>query len=335
MKKKKKKKILYLSLIAITILLISGLAITLIFFNSDKDTGNENNKKKTESTATPLLYEVTKEGSENKLYLLGSIHAADDRAYPLPDKILNAYKESDYLAVEFDMVSYTYDYNAQTTDLQKLLCQNGETLKDTISPETYDMLIKYMKENNIYNNMYEYYRPVLLYSLISNEITSKSNLNSNKGIDMYFLKQAKKDNKEILEVESSEYQYNLLSNFPDELFDLLIRFYISYESASIKSTKQLYEAWLEGNGEKLTKLLNSETELNEGLEKYENGEKLIKNYNEVLMYNRNNEMSKKAEQYFQEGKNVFIVVGAAHIVGDTGMTTQLANIGYKVKIVEY
>lgn len=333
--KKKKKKILYLSLIAIAILLISGLATFLIFFNKDKETEKENNNKKPESTATPLLYEVTKEGSENKLYLLGSIHAADDRAYPLPDKVLNAYKESDYLAVEFDMVAYTYDYNAQTTDLQKLLCQNGETLKDTMYPETYDMLIKYMEENNIYNNMYEYYRPVLLYSLISNEITSKSDLSSNKGIDMYFLKQAKKDDKEILEVESSEYQYNLLASLPDELFDLLIRFYISYESASIKSTKQLYEAWLEGNSEKLTKLINSETELNEGFEEYENGEELMKDCNEKLMYTRNNEMSKKAEQYFQEGKNVFIVVGAAHIVGDTGMATQLANMGYDVKVVEY
>jgi len=54
-------------------------------------------------------------------------------------------------------------------------------------------------------------------------ITKKAGLNSYDGIDIHFLKKARDDNKEILEVESVTFQYELLTGFSDELYDLIIK----------------------------------------------------------------------------------------------------------------
>ena len=39
-----------------------------------------------QNSSTPLFYKITKDKSDTTIYLLGSIHAADETAYPLPEK---------------------------------------------------------------------------------------------------------------------------------------------------------------------------------------------------------------------------------------------------------
>lgn len=330
--KNKKKKIILISVI--TLLIITGVIVFVLLFNGDEKK-SEKEEENNDIASTPLLYEVTKEGTDNKIYLFGSIHVSDDRAYPLPDAVLSAYSESDYLAVEFDLIAYSNDMEKQISTLQTLLCENGQTVKDLLKSDTYDMMVSYLKENNVYNSMYDYYKPALFYSLVSNVQTDKSGLDSDKGIDMYFLKKAKEDGKEILEVESADYQYNMLASFPNELFDFMIKYSIDYESILVLYTKNLYELWLTGDAESLSKFIKSDSETEYDYEGYENLEEIMNNYNETLIDQRNVEMANKAEEYFNNGKDVFFVVGAAHIVGDDALVDLLTERGYSVKEVNY
>ena len=330
---KKRSSIIF---IAVGLLLIIASIIILILpSSSDKNNSSDGNEEKKKVPSTPLLYEVSKEGSENKIYLFGSIHVADDRAYPLPNAVMNAYKSSDYLAVEFDLIAYEEDLEAQMNSLKILLCDEGQTVKDLLKSDTYDKMVSYLKENKVYNSIYDSYKPVLFYSLITNIQAEKSELDSTKGIDMYFLNQAKEDKKEILEVESSDYQYKMLSSFPNELFDFLITYSIENDALSIASTKQLYETWLKGNEQELATLLGNGSNEDYSYDGYDNLEEIMKNYENVLVTQRNNEMTDKAEGYFNEGKNVFFVVGAAHIVGDDALVDLLTERGYSVKKVNY
>lgn len=333
----KKRKIITISIITILTLLIGGLTIFFVLTGKDNKNSPTQEEKK-ESTSTPLLYEVTKENSDTKIYLFGSIHVANDKAYPLPNKILEAYKTSDFIAVEFDMIEFSTDFSAQTEAAQKFLCPDGKKLKDVMYEDSYNLLINYLKENNQYNSLYEYYRPVMFYSIIQNIMVEKTKLDSNKGIDMYFLKQAKKDKKEILEIESAQYQYDLLSSFPDKLFDLLIKYSIKNEEQMIKDTKDLYDAWLTGNKEKIIESSTdgNEEDFEEGFEEYDDDlEIIIADYSERLITKRNIEMLEKVKQYFKEEKNVFVVVGAAHIVGDGALVELLTSNDYNVTQINY
>lgn len=303
---------------------------------SEKTDKEENSDKKKESESTPLLYKVTKEGTDTTMYLFGSIHLADDRAYPLPEKVMNAYNTSDYLAVEFDMITYANDYKKQVESLQTLVLTDGTMVTDHLSDETYQLMVEYLKENNLYNSMYDYYKPAIHYSLISSVQTELSELDSDLGIDMYFLEKAHKENKEILEVESATSQYEMLGSLPDELYDFLISSSIIYEESMIKETNDLYEAWLKGDAQYIVELSSSEdAELLDDYEDYEKLVSLLEDYDKALIDDRNVSMTEKATEYFEEGKNVFFVVGLAHIVGEGAIAENLQKLGYSVELVEY
>ena len=300
----------------------------------------ENNKKKElekelANYSTPLLYKVTKEDNNQTIYLFGSIHLANDDAYPLPNEVMNAYNNSDYLAVEFDLISFNKDFQAQMNMASQMLLSGDKTIKDVLTEETYNLLISYLEENNSYVNVYEYYGPAFFYSLISNIIYEKTGLETNRGIDMYFLDLATTQEKKILEMESADYQTEMLLSFSDELYDLLINYSIEYEEESIKATNDLYNAWTKGNEETLAELLSEEVdkELANELLGSEKSLTLIEEYEEKLVTQRNKKMTETITNYFTEDKNVFVVVGLAHIIGDDGIANQLQEKGYKVEKV--
>ncbi len=337
--KKNNKKILIIGFI-----FLLAIAGGLFYVFKDKILSNNNQEveKKKEATATPLLYEVTKNDEDTKLYLFGSIHAADDRAYPMQDKIMEAYNSSEYLAVELDLIALQKDLNMQFELVMSFLCENGKKLKDYLSPDGYETIIKYMKDNDIYNESYEMYRPGLIYSLISNVTVEKSKLDVSKGIDMYFLSEAKNDKKQILEIESAQMQYNLLASMPDELYEFIILSYISQENQEVEELVDLYESWLKGN---VDDFIDNNDDLDidkikEGLTEEEKIEfdktlELLNTFNDAMINNRNTDMTDVVDNYFKEGKNVFVVVGVAHIVGENGLANELANLGYNVNLIDY
>lgn len=288
------------------------------------------------ATATPLLYEVSKEGIDNKIYLFGSIHAADERAYPMQNKVMEVYNNSDYLAVELDLMAFKSDLSAQMEMLQMFLCENGKTLKDYLSSEGYAIIVEYMKDNDIYISTYEMYRPAMIYSLLSNVTIEKSKLDSKKGIDMYFLSEAKKDKKEILEIESAQMLYNLLSSLPDELYELIILSYIEQEEQEISDLKELYEGWLSGDVKSLSSSDDFDIDkIKVGKFEFDKEMELLNDFNNELINNRNDGMNSVIDNYFKEGKNVFVVVGAAHVVGDNGLVNSLVKSGYNVSLIDY
>lgn len=336
MKRKNKKVLIGISMMIILLILVLAYLLLSIKNEEHKHT-NDNNQILEKEKITPLLYEVTKDNSSNKIYLFGSIHAADDRAYPLPKEVLSAYSKSNYLAVEFDIIDFSSSLKEQMDALKLLLYEDGRTIQDSLSEETYELLIPYLEENDLYIPAYEYYRPALQYSLVSNAQTIKSGLDSDKGIDMYFLEEAKEDEKEILELESAFQQYGLLTNFPDELFDMLIKYSIMYDKELIKETKELYESWLDGDIKKLTEQTSEEVdeEILKEFNEYSNLPEMVDNYNDKLITQRNIQMANNTDKYFLEEKNVFLVVGLAHIIGEDGIVELLEEKGYTVTQIKY
>lgn len=336
-----KNKKLWLFGIILFILFLGGSFF--IFKNLDKKNNNDDikqnevEKEESKKFATPLLYEVTKKGSENKIYLFGSIHVADDRVYPMQDKIIEAYKNSDYLAVEFDLIKYEKDLQEQIDTMTLLAYSDGTTIKEHMYEDSYNLMVNYLKENKMYNSLYDYYKPALFYSLISNVQAIKSELDAEKGIDMYFLEKAKKDKKEIIELESAMYQYNMLASFPDEMYDYMIKYSILNDEYMVESTKKLYEAWLVGNVDDIIMYSMGEDEYVEQgtYDEYKNVDSLMEDYNEKLIYVRNREMTEKIDDYFKDDKDIFLVVGIGHIVGEDGIVDLLTELDYNINLIAY
>ncbi len=301
------KKVKYLLLI---------LCFCLIFSGCSK-------KKELEKQGTtPLLIEVTKDGYNSKLYLFGSIHAADDTMYPLSDKIINAYQGSDYVAAEFDLIEYMNDMSSQISGILPFMYSNNKSIKDDISDDLYKKVQVILEDADLYSSLYDRYKPIIWMGLVENAVINNSALDEQKGIDMYFLNKAKEDKKEIIELESANYQYGILSSFDIPMQVYLLEEIVNNYDASLNQMKDLYELYKKGNKEDLENLLFSDEEMNE----YD------KIYNNALITVRNEKMTKLLEEYFAQDKNFFCTVGLAHIIGDNGIANLLKQDGYKVEV---
>ena len=277
------------------------------------------------SNSTPLLLEVTKEGSENILYLFGSIHAGEETMYPLPNYVMNAYKKSDIVAVEFDIIEYEKDMSTQLSLASKMMNPDSKTIKDYIDEDTYDRAVEILKDAGLYSPLFDNYNPMMWQSLVENAVIIDINLNTSFVIDSYFLKQAKEDNKNILELESAELQYDILFGFDTDVQVYLLEQSIDGYELSKSSLKQLYEAYKKGDKGVLEKVLFIETE---------EDNPYMEEYNNQLITVRNINMTTSLEKAFENGNNVFCTIGLAHIIGEGGIADLLEQKGYSIRVLK-
>ena len=329
MEKKNKTLKIIIILVTVIALLVGGFFGYKALTNNSKE--KENKEEKTEEIK-PLLYEVTKEGSNNKIYLFGSIHASKSSELVFPNYIMKAYNDSNYLACEFDIIKYNNDFEKTMNDVMKMKYQDNTTVKDHMKEENYKKMVDFLKEKGLYSELYEVYRPVFFETLISQLAVEEAGLSAEEGVDQYFLKKAKKDKKEILEVESSDFQNNLFLESPDELYELIIVDVIDNYKENISLLKKVYEYWKKGNADKLLELDNEDIDIKDNYT--EQQIEYINNYNKKIVDDRNVSMTEKVEEYFNDNKDVFFMVGDFHIIGDTGIVKQLEKKGYNVKQVK-
>lgn len=280
---------------------------------------------KEDNEITPLFYKIS-DKNNTTIYLLGSIHAADDTIYPLNDTIMNSFNDSDYLAVEVDTLSLQNNFDLSLKLAEKMMYNDSTTIKNHIGDELYNKMVNFLKEKKSYSSLYDNYKPVFFESLFENLIINDAMLKSESGIDTYFLSLASENNKKILEVESAEFQYNLLLNTPLELDKIMIEEYIDNYDLNVSQMKDLYELWKKGDKEQLENILiNSESQ-----NATEEEKKLMENYNQSLIIDRNYGMANVLENYFEKKQNVFCVVGLGHVIGDEGIINLLQKRGYDV-----
>ena len=283
----------------------------------------------------PLLYKVTDENG-NVIWLFGSIHVGREDYYPLPAYVVDAYESSDALAVEGDILAFENDLALQTEVLMSLMFTDGSTISSYLSSELYDASVAIMEEYNQYNILLDYFMPITWYQTINSLAITEAGGNVSLGIDRYFLKLAKEENKPILEVESAQIQYGMLAGFSMDLQVLMLETVVDsfYEFDQMEeSLNSLMDLWYSGNEAKFAQYLAQESDIPEKYESYENFDALLEEYNNAMIVERNQYMTNYAVEALASGEEVFICVGAAHVVGEGAMAQNLRELGYTVEII--
>lgn len=292
--------------------------------NDDSATKEDTDK---EQGSSPVLYKVT-DSDGNVAWLFGSIHVGSDIYYPLPAYVMDAYNSSDALAVEFNIKEFEKDIQAQMEALSLLVYTDGTDITDHIDEEVYDQAVEILEDNGMYNSMLDYYMPSMWSTFIDQCSYVKLEFDLENGIDKYFLNLADDEDKEIIDVESATLQYGMLADYSEELQIYLLESSIeAYNKAEEEkeSVDDLIAAWASGDEDSLISMLN-ETEFESDEE-----EELYEEYNNAMIVERNLDMADYAEEALKSGKEVFICVGAAHIVGDGAVAQLLKDRGYTVE----
>lgn len=281
------------------------------------------------STATPAFW-VAESENGGKVFLLGSIHVADETAYRLPQQLMDAYLESDALAVEMDVIAYAADEEAQASDKERTTYADGDTLQNHIDPLMYDELRRYISDHtddpDLLTSLTDR-KPCIWLSALSDIEDSATGLSQEWGIDRHFLQIAHAQEKDVIEIESSASQYDALNRIPDKAYEFLFSAYIyGTEDMAGDTEKITYDAWKSGTLEDLVGQTGEEA-VGEADSDYA---RAISEYYRILYTERNTVMAKAAKSYLDGGKNVFFVVGAEHLFGSTGVIAQLEEEGYRL-----
>ena len=320
-----KNKFLRLFLVIIVLLTFTGC-------------GKDKEKEKTKEPEVKInnndaiIWEVKSDTAT--VYLVGSIHVARESTYPLQQVLLDAFADSDALAVEANIVDGMKDEELMAEMALMMMYTDGKTARDYLSDETEKLLDEYIAKNGIGgmgkdSETAEYlymFKPWVLQSLIENDLAIATGLISDLGIDMYFINEANKRNMEIIEVESLMFQYNMFESFSPELQEYLLKSSLETDREEYKTNLlETLEAWEKGDVAKLEELFFMQEEDLTAEEI-----KLVEQYSKALIVDRNIGMADKVEELLKGDKNVFYVVGSGHYVGDVGIIQLLTDRGYTV-----
>ncbi|WP_433707895.1 TraB/GumN family protein [Paenibacillus illinoisensis] len=263
-----------------------------------------------------FMWEVESNG--NTVYLVGSMHIADDSFYPLREEFEEAFAEADYLGVEID-ISKAADEAQQKLILDLGSYQDGTTLKDHVSSETYTKLGGILKKNGLEPNALDAFKPWVAESTLASLKSTTAGYEASAGVDLYFIQKAIESKLPIIELESYESQLGMFNHFSKELQEETLKATLDNFDVLDDSVNQMAEMWKTGNDEQLLELTNSFSDNEE--------------YNKAMLIDRNIGMADKIDGYLKSDKKeeYFIVVGAAHYLGEHGIVKLLEDKGYTVE----
>jgi hypothetical protein len=253
----------------------------------------------------------------NTVYVLGSIHFFKKEIYPLNQKIENAFGQSEILVVEANIE------NIRNMDVQKLLelafYPENDTLEKHVSPEIYELVKKETSGLGIPVELMNKQRPWFLAMTLEALESLKLGFDPNYGIDKYFLSKAE-GKKRVLELESIDYQLNLLSSFSDKDQELLLLYTLRDLRLLERELEQLSRAWTSGDTKSMASILTRSV----------SEDNRFASIFEKIIYERNRKMASKIEDFLRTSETYFVVVGAGHLVGDRGIIEILKGKGYLV-----
>ncbi|HVE41163.1 MAG TPA: TraB/GumN family protein [Planctomycetota bacterium] len=258
-----------------------------------------------------------------EVYLFGSIHLGKQEWYPLPKEIEGAFEKSKYLVVEAD------ESKVDAIKLQQLALENGiyappDSLSKHASAETMKALGALAEKLGLPAASLEQMKPWLLSLTLSSMSLIKLGYSPDLGIDRHFLKAAK-DKKEILELESMEFQIKLLAGLSDELQVKFLELTLEEADNAKERMEKIVGAWSKGDGALLE---------DEMLKKRAAKNPAQAEFQAKLIDERNVSMAKKIGEYLKTKDVHFVVVGSAHLIGEKGIVRLLEKDGFKVQQLE-
>ncbi|WP_414827911.1 TraB/GumN family protein [Alteromonas sp. H39] len=254
---------------------------------------------------------------ENTMYLGGTLHILSPQDYPLPEEFKTAYSQSDALVFETDIAALSTPEFAQKS-LQMLTYGEGASLKDDVSDKTLKQLEAHLAARGVPVDRFMNLRPALVGISLSMIEFQRLGLTS-QGVDKYYYTLGMGDGKAMHFLESPEQQLTFISKMGEGNEDA----YVSYAIEDVKRMPEmlgdLKDDWREGDMAGFFRL------------SMEDFAKEYPDIYDLLLTSRNNNWMPVLADLMATPETEFVLVGAMHIPGDTGLITQLKAKGYSVE----
>ncbi|PCK07047.1 MAG: TraB/GumN family protein [Alteromonadaceae bacterium] len=270
----------------------------------------------TQAFAKSPVWKVSK--GDKYLYIGGTFHLLKPSDHPLPKAFDTAYQEASRLVFETD-IEQLGSAQVQSKMIQAFTYQDDTTLEKVLSPEVYQRLSAHLATHNIPITAFAKSKPSIVSITIAIMELQRLGFTPDAGVDIFYSKKARRDQKPQLELETIDEQIQFLSIMGEGREDAFMKKTLDEVSTMQTSIEDLRTAWITGNKKKMDKI---------GIRP------MRKEYPEVyniLLHQRNNAWMPKLEALIADDGVEFVLVGALHLPGKHGLLRQLKKKGYKIK----
>ncbi len=218
----------------------------------------------------------------NTVYLLGSIHALNTAYYPLTRGFYYAYYDSPNIVFEIDL-------NQVLSGKKSKLLKRKRTFATSRASQ--------------------------------NALLMKLDFEGKFGVDRHFYWKAKAAGKQILGLESVEYQMSVLDDIILKSQKVMVGKNRKSATRASQRLNQLVEAWHRGDVDMLEHMIEEE--------------KATPEVYQAVYYDRNVKWLSHIESFLGQEENYLVIVGVGHLVGDDGLVKLLADKGHTVRRMVY
>jgi uncharacterized protein YbaP (TraB family) len=253
------------------------------------------------------------------VYLVGSIHLGDSSMYPLPREVESAFAAAKALVVEINIKKA--DQAKMVGLIEKYgLYTGGDSLTKHLPRETQATLDDYCTRHNVPRQGMEQLKPWVVAVTIAAMAWQQAGEEPSLGIDMHFLDEVKPPQR-IDELETMESQLSIFAEASEEEQQNMLAAILKQGDRTKDLIKRTQAAYVSGDPDAVKKIMDEQDDVGS------------KSLEKKLLDDRNVTMTAKMEEYLKGKDPIFVVVGAAHIVGDKGIAQLLRDKGYKVEQV--
>ncbi len=258
-----------------------------------------------------LLWEISGNQLQQPSYLFGTFHLMCKEDIHFSAGLQKAMKNASEIYFEMDL-------DDPSNTLGAMLFMNmkeGKSLKELYSPEEYKRLETFFNDSlNVSLKSMQKMKPSLIESLMYPKLMPCKNLS---GVEMELLKIAAEQKKEVKGFETIQLQSAVFDSIPyptqaKELLKTIDSFNVyrkSFDSLlTVYKTQQL-----------------------SGIEKlFTSSEFSMEENRELMLDGRNKNWVEQLKKILPQ-KNIFMAVGAGHLVGENGVISLLRKAGYTLR----
>ena len=252
--------------------------------------------------------------ANSSVWLLGSIHFADSTFYPLDSVIETAFVNAEELAVEIDVSDDSVNTEIASESMQHGMMPAGKRLQDLLPPEMWNSVDSLCTAWGIPSITLQVMRPWFAAMTLSAFAIQRAGIDPTLGVDAVLLDRAAHDGKAIVGLETASEQIGALADTTES--DSAGIFYLKSTLREVSEldsmVARIVRAWKTGDDALLRETMADERNYAEDSAEKELSDKL----DEKIYKSRNVKMADRIARFLSEDRNVFVVVGAAHLVLD-------------------
>ena len=281
-----------------------------------------------EGQSGSLLWKISGNDLDEPSFLYGTMHVSDKRIMAMPKAAREALDRARLVALEIADMSPGAMMKAIQKVPQLMVYTDGSRLDQKLSASEFAQVKGLLSTSGMPAQMAAVIRPWMVSIALAVPICEQQRMaRGEKALDAYIAEVAGKNKVPVVGLETVEAQLQSLAGVPEA--DQLAMLRVSL--AFLDRREDLFETLIQSY---MKRDLGVVLELSKGMAKIA-GLKAsgFAGFSRELIAKRNHTMFERSVAHVEKG-NSFIAVGAAHLIGDTGLVALFRKAGFTVTAVD-